>query len=386
VAGQLLIAAGPGEWRAAWIEAAAAVELYVERGDIRPVGSIHLGRVVRRSAGLDAAFVEIGEARPGFLPRPGARLDEGARVLVQVRRESQRGKGAALSARIIPHGVDPARLEAIAAALEPPAQLAPAPGFAAALAARLPGRPDRVLTDDPGTLGELRPAFPDAEIRQAGAGDAVLDLDAAFAAALAPSLTLPGGGSLHIEESRAAVVIDVDTGTPEQGSADRAALAVNLAAAAAIARQIRLRQLAGGIIVDFAALAGRGPRERVHQALAAALAGDPAQPRILGWTRLGHLEVVRPRRGRPLGEAMLEPQRRRKSATALAFEALRALYREARAQPAASWRLTVAPAVATALHGPAAAALRDLETRLAREIAVRVAAGDEPPAFDIAAA
>ena len=42
---------------------------------------------------------------------------------------------------------------------------------------------------------------------------------------LAPSLALPSGGSLHIAETPAAVLIDVDTGTPEGGSAERGALA-----------------------------------------------------------------------------------------------------------------------------------------------------------------
>ncbi len=386
---ELLIAAGPGEWRAAWLEDGAAAELYVERGDTRPAGSIHLGRVVRLVAGLDAALVDIGDERPGFLPvRAGAAADlnEGARVVVQLRREAQRGKGALLSARIVPRGAqgDPARLAELAAGLDPPAQLDPMPGFAAALAAHLPGEPQHILADDPAALRELRDAFPAAEIVHRTLDDWPVDLDALIDAALAPTLALAGGGSLHIEESRAAVLIDVDTGTPEAGTAERAALAVNLAAAAAIARQLRLRQLGGGIIIDFAALDGRRPRERVRQAMEAALAGDPAQPRILGWSRLGHLEVVRPRRFRPLSEAMLEPQSTRKSAAALAFEALRALTREARARPAAKWRLVVAPAVAAALSGPAAAALRALETRLGRRVAVAVAPDGDAHPFDIA--
>ena len=90
--GSLLIAAGPGEWRAAWVEGGTAVELYVERGDTPPPGSIHLGRVVRRTPGLDAVLVDIGTERRGFLPVGDAprdlRLDEGARLLVQVRREA----------------------------------------------------------------------------------------------------------------------------------------------------------------------------------------------------------------------------------------------------------------------------------------------------------
>jgi Ribonuclease G/E len=116
----------------------------------------------------------------------------------------------------------------------------------------------------------------------------------------------------------------------------------------------------------------------------AALAGDPAQPEILGWTRLGHLEIVRPRRGRPLSEAMLHLQGTRKSAIALGFEALRALAREARADPAANWRLVVAPDVAASLCGPATAALRALETRLGRTVEVVVGDGGDISPFDIA--
>src|ERR1044071_6402884 len=104
----LLIAASPGEWRTAWVEDGIAAELHVERGDIYPAGSIHLGRVVRLAPGLDAALVDIGEERPAFLPVRGAPPHEGARIVVQVRRETQRGKGALLSARI--EGVEVDRL------------------------------------------------------------------------------------------------------------------------------------------------------------------------------------------------------------------------------------------------------------------------------------
>ena len=92
--------------------------------------------------------------------------------------------------------------------------------------------------------------------------------------------------------------------------------------------------------------------------------------KLLGWTRLGHLEIVRPRRFRSLSEAMLEPRGARKNAATLAFEALRRLAAEARANPAANWRLAVVPAVEAALRGPAAAALAALEKRLGRRIAI----------------
>ena len=389
----LLIGVGPGEWRAAWLEDGVAAELHVERGDTRQAGTIHLGRVVRLAPGLDAALVDIGDERPGFLPvRPGERsaaatdLNEGARVVVQIRREAQRGKGALLSVRLVPHAGEAylPRIAELAAPLDPPAQLDPAPGFAAALALRLPGEPEHILADDPAVLRDLRDAFPAADIAHRAIEEFPVDLDAVFDTALAPTLALAGGGSLHIEETRAAVLIDVDTGTPEAGSAARTALAVNLAAAAAIARQLRLRQLGGGIVVDFVGLDGSRPRERVRRTMAAALKGDPAQPQVLGWTRLGHLELVRPRRFRSLGEAMLDPQGIGKNAVALAFEALRALHREARAHPAANWRLAVSPAVAAALRGPGATALHSLETRLGRRVALAVEPRSDAHPFDIA--
>jgi ribonuclease G len=387
VPGDLLIGVGPGEWRAAWVEAGAAVELYVERGDTAAAGSIHLGRVVRRTPGLDAVLVDIGNERPGFLPLGDAaaerRLDEGARVIVQVRREAQQDKGARLSARIAPH--EAVQLAESAARREPPAQLDPPPGFTRALALRLPARPEHILADDAAILRDLREAFPECEIAHRTIEDWPLDLDAAFAAALMPSLALPGGGRIHIAETRAAVLIDVDTGTPDAASAARAVLDANLTAAQTIARQLRLRQLGGGIVIDFVGLEGRGARERLHQVMAAALAGDPAEPQVLGWTRLGHLEIVRPRRGRPLSETMLEPGSIGKSSAALAFEVLLLLQREARARPAANWRLVVAPAVEAALRGPAAAGLRALETRLGRDIAIAAEPGREKAAFDIVA-
>jgi Ribonuclease G/E len=93
---------------------------------------------------------------------------------------------------------------------------------------------------------------------------------------------------------------------------------------------------------------------------------------------------VRPRRGRPLSEAMLEPESLRKSAVALAFEALRMVQREARAHPAANWRLSISPPVAAALRGVAAAGLKSLEERLGRRIALVVEAEGEARPFDIA--
>lgn len=381
---ELLIAAGPGEWRAAWVEDDEAIELYVERGDTAPPGSVFLGRVVRLEPGLDAALIDIGEERPALLRRRNAGacdLTEGARVLVQVRREAWADKAPLLSGKI--GAPDLPALAARAARLEPPAQLVPEPGFAAALKLRLPAIPERVVGDDIAIVAELRATFAGAEITRETGSDWPLDLDAAFEAALAPSLGLPGGGAMHIDQTRAATLIDIDSGTPEGNGAERAALAVNRAAALLIARQVRLRNLSGPIVIDFVGLDRRGHREQVHQVLASALAGDPAKPEVLGWTRLGHLELVRPRRGRSLAEAMLTPGTPAKTALTLAYEALRLLQREARANPAARWQVTATPAIEAALRGPGAAALKALEVRLGRPLLVIAEPGRD--GFDIRA-
>jgi len=190
---------------------------------------------------------------------------------------------------------------------------------------------------------------------------------------------------VHIEETRGATIIDVDTGNPSEGSAELGAVAANLQAAELIARQIRLRNLGGGIIVDFVGLEGPAARDRIRRSLVAALRSDPLEPRVLGWTRLGHLEIVRPRRGRSLSDVLLEPDAgglRQKRPVTIAHEALRALLREARARPGADWRLAASPAVAGALADLAGGALRVLEERLGRQIEI-VEARDMPD-FDIA--
>jgi ribonuclease G len=463
LARELLISAGPGEWRTALLEAGIPVELYVERGDRSEAGSIHLGRVARPLPALEAALVDIGGDRPAFLPQSevlprGRRLNDGERVVVQIRREAQAGKaarvtmaaslrsrlvelivgrpgsadGATLLTQIAPtltlprsrgreldslpcgnggglgwglRFLGPAPADALAAEaavlarrwhdvldrasrLHPPARLAPVASFAAALAGSLPGAPDEILVDDPAAIPELRAAFPDSAVAHLPEPEWPLDLDAVFEEALSATLALPGGGSVHFEATRAGMLIDVDTGTPETGSPERTGLMANLAAAGAIARQIRLRNLGGGIVVDFVGLDGRSAREKLGVALAEALAPDPAAPQLLGWTRLGHFELVRPRRGRPLAGSLLEPRSGGafvKTAVTVAHEALRALRRAARAQPGPRWRVTVAPDVAAALAGAAADAVRQAERRFASRIAIEADSGCNRERFQISA-
>ena len=448
-----MIAAGPGEWRAALVEAGAAVELYVERGEGAETGSIHLGRVTRRLPALAAVLVDIGGDRPVFLPDrdtlPRSRgLDEGERIVVQIRREAQGGKSARGTMRFVLIGrfvalhlgdpglkggealapADAIRLLAAvglagtesaaglrlvgtdappfdtllaeatgltrrwqgirdrAAERDPPARLDPPATFAAALAGAIPATPDAVVVDDPAAVLELRMAFAGAAVEHRAEALFSVDLDALFDQALSPTIALAGGGAVHIETTRAAVLIDVDSGSPAGGSPDDIGLAADLAAAPVIARQMRLRNLGGGIVIDFIGLDPPRLRERVRAALAEALAPDPVPTQVLGWTRLGHLELVRPRRRRPLAEALGERNAEGvlvKSAVTVALEALRAVRRAARVEPGRNWGLAVAPEVAVVLSGPAAAARGALERQLARGLAVNAEPGRPRERFEI---
>jgi Ribonuclease G/E len=379
----LLIAAGPGEWRAALIEGGVPVELYVERGDRREAGSVHLGRVVRLVPALGAALVDIGGDRPAFLPQReivprGKRLYEGERLVVQIRREAQGGKAPTLTLPRKQGRESPLPRENGGGLGWGP--------FAAALATGLPGALNHIRIDEPGAVLELRAAFPDTTVEHVPEAEWPVDLDDLFAEALAETVALPGGGTAHFEPTRAGVMIDIDSGTPEGGSPERTGLTANLAAAALIARHIRLRNLGGGIIIDFVGLDRRSARERVRVTFAHALAADPAKPQLLGWTRLGHFELVRPRRRRSLAEALLEPRAGGplvKTALTVAHEALRALRREARAQPGRQWRLTASAEVASALAGAAASAVRTAEERFARKLVIEAGAGYGREQFQI---
>jgi Rne/Rng family ribonuclease len=281
----------------------------------------------------------------------------------------------------------PAALEADAAALRrrwqgiaaacktgaPPMSLEPEVSPALALLAdHLAPPPDRIVIDDRAAFAELRSHLlrhhpPLAPRLSFHAGPAALfdedGVTAAIETALAPRVPLDGGGALIIESTAAAVTIDVDSGGAP-------IMAANLAAARAIARQIRLRNLAGPIVIDFIATNRRGDRDTVRVALGDAIAGDPGHPQLLGWTRLGHMELVRPRRHAALDEILFTAGGRVKTALTVALEALAAVARAADARPGRALTVRAAPEVASCLDsGAARAARRALEARLGRAVA-----------------
>lgn len=107
---------------------------------------------------------------------------------------------------------------------------------------------------------------------------------------------LPGGGYLIWDTTEALTVIDVNTGKYIGGTnLEDTVFRTNLEAAQEMARLIRLRDTGGIIIVDFIDMAGDEHRAAVCERLERSLYGDRTQHHILGWTKLGLLEMTRKR-------------------------------------------------------------------------------------------
>ena len=353
---------------------------------------------------LEGAYLDLRPGRAGISVRGRALAEpERQRVTAQlativrpgegidIRDEAATASDADLAADVEALRARWQAIESAAGAARPPARLEPEltpvlellGGFAATA-------PDRIVIDDRAAFAEARGwlARHRAELvpRLAiHAGAAPLfeaeGVAAAIEEALLRRVPLPGGGGLTIETTAAAAMMDVDSG-------GAALVATNLAAARIAARQIRLRNLAGPIVIDFIAMRKPGERERVRAALAAAVAQMPAPPQLLGWTRLGHMELVRERRRAALEEVLFEPASegaRVETALTVALRALREVARAGDAAPARGLRLRVAPEVAACLaEGAARPARQMLEARLGRPIALAASPAGGATAFDIA--
>lgn len=107
---------------------------------------------------------------------------------------------------------------------------------------------------------------------------------------------LPGGGSLVIDQTEALVAIDVNSGSfRADDDAEQSAYQMNLRAADAIARQIRLRDLGGVIVNDFIDMREERHRRGVERALRDAVQRDRARTRVLRISPFGLIEMTRQR-------------------------------------------------------------------------------------------
>ncbi len=128
-------------------------------------------------------------------------------------------------------------------------------------------------------------------------------IDAAIREALKPRVDLPSGGYIIIEPTEALTVIDVNSGSFTRSNTSReTVLWTNCEAATEIARQLRLRNIAGVIIIDFIDMDYRKDQLQVLEHFNKQLRVDKAHPQIAQLSELGLVELTRKRQGQNIYE------------------------------------------------------------------------------------
>ena len=350
------VATSPGEIRAVACDAQGPLDYAIERpGAPDGVGDLHRGRITARLPALAGSFVRQHDGSHGFQPDSASGgAPEGTILAVCVTRAAQGGKGPRLTAKC-------------AAEPGPVALLRRGPGAVARLAGLHPAAPIEI--DDAALFAVLRPGSGERLVRVACAFDDSLE---SILEALAESDTaLPGGARMTIHPTPALTAIDMDLAAASAGRGGKARThdQANRAALPALARQVRLRNLSGAIVVDLAGLSAKR-RAALGPAFADALANDPLEPRFLGFSALGLGEILRPRVHPPLHELLSGPH-------AAGLAALRHAARQAASRPHVRLALCATPAVIAALQADPVA-LPAFTARAGHALTLRTAA--TPPA------
>lgn len=119
---------------------------------------------------------------------------------------------------------------------------------------------------------------------------------------------LPGGGSLVIDRTEAFTAIDVNSGSSSMGTDhEETVYLTNLEAVPEIARQLRLRNIGGIIVVDFIDMLSEEHKAAVVEALRGEVVRDRIKTRVHDMTKLGLVEMTRKKVGKDISAKLLEP-------------------------------------------------------------------------------
>ena len=393
----LFNATQPEELRVAIVDGQKLIDLDIESaGKEQRKSNIYKAVITRLEPSLEAAFVEYGGERHGFLPfkeisrsylkessdggrvRPQDVLHEGQELIVQVDKDERGSKGAALTTYIslagrylvlMPNnprgggvsrrieGEDRAELRDVMSHLSIP------PGMSIIARTAGIGRTEEELQWDLNYLLQLWRAIEDASKSQSGAfliyqesslvirairdyfnqeiGEILIDTESIYEqacqfmshvmpanvarvklyrddvplfsrfqiehqieTAYSRQVTLPSGGAIVIDHTEALVSIDVNSARATRGSdIEQTALATNLEAVDEIARQLRLRDLGGLVVIDFIDMEVTRNQREVENRLHEGLRYDRARVQMGKISRFGLLELSRQRLRPSLGES-----------------------------------------------------------------------------------
>jgi len=197
--------------------------------------------------------------------------------------------------------------------------------------------------------------------------------------ALGRQVKLKSGGDLVIDQTEAMTTIDVNTGT-FVGSKSHAEtiLKTNLEAATAIARQLRVRNLGGIIILDFIDMADPEHQRQVLRTLSRALEKDYARTTISDITELGLVEMTRRRARESLGQALCsqcpvcEGRGKLKTAETICYEIFREIMRVARVYENDVLLVMASQQVVDRLLDEESSTLADLEELIGKTVRFQV--------------
>ncbi|HEX7036996.1 MAG TPA: Rne/Rng family ribonuclease [Pseudomonadales bacterium] len=486
----LINATHPEEVRVALVDGQKLYDLDIEnRGREQKKASIYKARITRVEPSLEAAFVDFGSDRHGFLPlkeiareyfkdknasgQPngnGGRLmiqdvvSEGQEVLVQVDKEERGTKGAALTTFIslagrylvlMPNnpraggisrrieGEDRDELRDALSKLEIP------PGMGVIVRTAGVGRSAEELQWDLDWLMQLWEAIQKANAEEKAPsliyqennvivrairdnlrkdiGEVLIDgreayeqartfieqvmpgyadkvkfysdpiplfsryqIESQIEMAFQHSVRLPSGGSLVIDPTEALVSIDINSARATKGAdIEETALNTNLEAAEEIARQLRLRDVGGLIVIDFIDMASAKNQRAVENKMREALEADRARVQVGRISRFGLLEMSRQRLRPSLEELTSEVcprcsgQGRIRDTRSLALAILRVMEEEALKERSSAVRALVPLNVATYLLNEKRREVQQIEQRTGCRLVIVPNVNMETPQYEV---
>lgn len=216
------------------------------------------------------------------------------------------------------------------------------------------------------------------------------NIDEEVTKALARRVDLKSGGYLIIDQTEALTTVDVNTGGYVGArNFDDTIFKTNLEAAGAIARQLRLRNLGGIIIVDFIDMAREEHQNAVLAEFRKQLLRDRTKITVSGFTQLGLVEMTRKRTRESLAHMLCEPcpvcegKGQVKTPRSVCYDILREILREARQFNPKEFRVIASPAVVEMLLDEESPHLAGLSDFIGKPISLQAEATGSPEAYDI---
>ena len=208
--------------------------------------------------------------------------------------------------------------------------------------------------------------------------------------ALARRVSLKSGGYLIIDQTEALTTVDVNTGGFVGGrSFDDTIFKTNLEAAQVIARQLRLRNLGGIVIIDFIDMDNEEHKNAVLNEFRKALARDRTRMTVNGFTQLGLVEMTRKRTRESLAHVLCEPcpvcegRGELKTAQTVCYQILRELLREARQFDAREYRILASQQVIDLFLDEESQGLAMLSDFIGKAVSLQVESQYNQEQFDI---